>query len=73
MTAPRTRNTNIDDQLLTVELADMLEFVADFLAMAEGPLVRLDFAKFTNGGYTLEELRANLRRFSGWLIGQGFG
>ena len=54
MTPPRTRNTNIDDQLLTVELAEMCEFVADFLAMAEGPLVRLDFAKFTNGGYTLE-------------------
>ncbi len=72
MTPPVTHNANIDDQLLTVELADMCEFVADFLAVAEGPLLRLDFAKFANGGYTLEELRASLRRFSGWLIGEGF-
>ena len=72
MSAPSTPNASVEDQLRTVELADMLGFVADFLTTAEGPLLRADFARFTNGGYTLDELRADLRRFAGWLIGEGF-
>jgi hypothetical protein len=58
----------IEDHLMIVELADMLHFVADFLARVEGPLLRADFAKFTYGGYQLEELRADLQRFAGWLV-----
>ncbi len=58
-----------DDDFLAVELAEMIGFVADFLARAEGPLLRCDFAAFTAGGYTLEELRADLGRFADWLRG----
>ncbi|HVM04488.1 MAG TPA: hypothetical protein VM242_04890 [Acidimicrobiales bacterium] len=68
MTAP----ARFDDQLLAAELADLLDFVADFLAKAEGPLLRMDFADFTSSGYDLDELRAALRRFAGWLAGEGF-
>ncbi len=59
----------LDDELLR-ELAELLGFVADFLARAEGPLLRADFAAFTYGSYTLEELRAALGRFAGWLAGE---
>ena len=68
MTAP----LDLDDGFLAAELADMLGFVADFLARAEGPLLRMDFADFTSSGYQLDELRFDLRRFAGWLCGQGF-
>lgn len=61
----------VDEQLMIVELADMLEFIADFLARAEGPLLRADFAEFTSGGYQLDELRGDLRRFADWLAPQG--
>ena len=50
-----------------MELAELLEFVADFLAAAEGPGLRVDFADFTAGGYQLDELRGDLRRFARWL------
>lgn len=58
---------DLEDQLVAVELAEMLDFVADFLDRAEGPLLRADFADFTFGGYQLEELRTDLRRFARWL------
>jgi hypothetical protein len=61
----------IDDESLAAELAELLGFVADFLARAEGPLLRADFAAFTYGSYTLGELRAALGRFAGWLSGEG--
>lgn len=70
MRAPSSPSS-IDDEFLCVELAEMIGFVADFLAKAEGPLLRADFASFTSGAYTLEELRADLRRFAGWLGGEG--
>jgi hypothetical protein len=57
----------IEEQLMIAELAEMLEFVADFLARAEGPLLRADFAEFTSGAYQLDELRGDLRRFADWL------
>ena len=60
----------LDEELFAVELAELLGFVADFLARVEGPLLRADFATFTYGGYTLEELRAALGRFAGWLAGE---
>lgn len=60
----------IDDQLVAIELSETLEFVAEFLACAEGPLLRADFAEHTCGAYTLEELQGDLRRFAHWLIGQ---
>ena len=62
--------TELDDESLSVELAELLGFVADFLAGTEGPLLRADFAAFTYGSYTLEELRADLGRFAGWLAGE---
>jgi hypothetical protein len=62
--------TGVDDESLAAELAELLGFVADFLARAEGPLLRADFAAFTYGSYTLEELRAALARFAGWLAGE---
>ncbi len=61
-------DTMLADQLLVIELAEMLGFVADFLTSAEGPLLRSDFAAFTSGSYTLGELRADLERFAGWLL-----
>ena len=70
MTAPSP--LDLDDGFLAVELADTLRFVADFLAKAEGPLLRMDFADFTTGGYQLDELRFDLRRYAGWLCGEGF-
>jgi hypothetical protein len=60
----------IDDEAGAAELAEMIGFVADFLARAEGPLLRWDFAEFTYGSYTLDELRADLRRFAGRLAGE---
>jgi hypothetical protein len=61
----------VEDQLMIVELAEMLEFVADFLAHTEGPLLRADLAEFTRGAYQLYELRADLRRFASWLVPEG--
>jgi hypothetical protein len=60
---------SVRDQLRAVELAELLEFVADLLAVAEGPRLRLDFADYTAGAYQLGELRGDLRRFAGWLNG----
>lgn len=62
----------VEDQCRTVELADMLEFVADFLAKAESPRLRLELGELTCSSYTLEELRFDLLRFAGWLKGEGF-
>ncbi len=61
----------VEDQFLIVELAEILGFVADFLARAEGPGLRMDFADFTSGSYELAELRADLRRFAGLVMGEG--
>jgi hypothetical protein len=71
MRAPGRPAADELDEELSVELAELLGFVADFLARAEGPLLRADFAAFTYGGYTLEELRAALGRFAGRLAGEG--
>lgn len=65
------RDDTTADQLHALELAEMLGFVAEFLARAEGPLLRCDFAKFTYGAYTLDELRADLGRFARWLRAEG--
>lgn len=59
----------LDDELLGDELADLVEFVAAFLAWAEGPLLRSDFARFTYGAYTLGQLRADLGRLGAWIRG----
>ena len=53
------------------ELAELLGFVADFLAKAEGPLLRADFAAHSAGAYQLNELRADLARFAFLLGGDG--
>lgn len=39
---------------MLVELGDTALFVADFLARAEGRMLRSDLARFTSGGYSLE-------------------
>ncbi|MGH9179397.1 MAG: hypothetical protein ACRD0N_12700 [Acidimicrobiales bacterium] len=67
MSALAASGLSVDDQAMLVEVGDTLLFVADFLDRAEGPLLRADFARFTSGCYSLEELRDCLRRFAGWL------
>jgi hypothetical protein len=62
-------STIVDDELLGDELAELVEFTAAFLAWAEGPLLRSDFARFTYGSYTLDELRADLGRLGAWIRG----
>jgi len=59
--------TILDDERLADDLAGLVEFTAAFLARAEGPLLRSDFARFTYGAYTLEELRADLGRLGAWI------
>jgi hypothetical protein len=61
--------TILDDERLADDLAELVEFVAAFLARAEGPLLRSDFARFTYGAYTLDELRADLGRLGAWIRG----
>ena len=67
MSALVATGLSVDDQVMLVEVGDTMRFVADFLERAEGPLLRDDFARFTSGCYSLEELRDCLRRFAGWL------
>lgn len=67
MSALATTGLSVDDQVMLVELGDTLLFVAEFLDRAEGPMLRSDFARFTSGCSTLEELAECLRRFAGWL------
>jgi hypothetical protein len=61
--------TILDDELLADELAGLVEFTAAFLAWAEGPLLRSDFARFTYGSYTLDDLRADLGHLGAWIRG----
>lgn len=70
--ALRHHHSPVEDQLRIVELAEMLEFVADLLAKGEGVRLRLELAELTSGAYQLEELRFDLRRFARWLMGEGF-
>ena len=65
----RCKHLTAEDHADLIELADLLRFVAEFLATAEGPLLRADFAAFTSGGYQLDELRSDLRRFAHRLGG----
>lgn len=59
----------LDDERFADDLAELVEFTAAFLARAEGPLLRSDFARFTYGAYTLDELRADLGRLGAWIRG----
>jgi hypothetical protein len=61
--------TIADDELFGDELAELVEFTAAFLAWAEGPLLRSDFARFSYGAYTLDQLRADLWRLGAWIRG----
>lgn len=61
--------TILDDERFADELAGLVELTAAFLAWAESPLLRSDFARFTYGAYTLEELRADLGRLGAWIRG----
>jgi pimeloyl-ACP methyl ester carboxylesterase len=53
-----------------VELAELLEFVHDWLG-SDNPGVGDSFRRFTAGGYTLDELRADLARFAFLVGGDG--
>lgn len=57
-----------DDEV--VELAEMLEFLHDWVDSAPHALGE-SLARFTGGGYTLDELRADLGRFVFLLGGDG--
>lgn len=59
--------TILDDELLAEELAGIVELAAAFLASADG--VASDFAAFTCGIYSLEELAADLWRLGAWIRG----
>lgn len=53
-----------------VELTEMLEFLHDWIDSAPDALGEW-LARFTGGGYTLDELRADLGRFVFLLGGDG--
>jgi hypothetical protein len=53
-----------------VELGEMLEFVHDWLG-SDRPRAGDSLGRFTAGGYTLDELRADLARFAFLLGGDG--
>ena len=57
-----------DDDI--VELAEMLEFLHDWIDYAPDALGEW-LAQFTGAGYTLDELRADLSRFVFLLGGSG--
>lgn len=59
--------TILDDELLADELAGIVELAAAFLASADG--FASDFAAFTCGIYSLEEMRADLWRLGAWIRG----
>ena len=61
--------TILDDERFADDLAGLVEFTSAFLAWAEGPLLRSDFARFSYGAYTLEQLRADLGRLGAWIRG----
>lgn len=58
---------NDDD---AVELGEMLEFLHDLIDYAPDPLEEW-LACFTGGGYSIDELRADLARFVFLLGGSG--
>ncbi len=58
------------DALAAVELGELLEFLHDWLTSdRQGPGDSL--GRFTGGGYTLEELRADVARLAFLLGGDG--
>ncbi len=61
--------TILDDELLADELAGIVELTAAFLAFVHGPGLASDFARFTCGIYSLDELRADLWRLGAWIRG----
>ena len=61
--------TILDDERFADDLAGLVEFTSAFLAWAEGPLLRSDFARFSYGAYTLGQLRADLGRLGAWIRG----
>lgn len=63
---------SVDDQAVLVEVGELLEFVADLLARAEGPLLRSDFARFTSGLLQPRRVAACLHRFARRLGAEGW-
>jgi hypothetical protein len=62
--------TVILDATDAAELGEMLEFVHDWVG-SDRPGVEESLRRFTAGGYTLAELRADLARFAFLLGGDG--
>jgi len=54
-----------------VELAEMLEFLRDWIDYAPDALAEW-LNRFTGGGYELDELRGDLARFAFLLGGDGY-
>ena len=50
------------------ELSELLEFLADWLSHDPAAVLDTSLGRFTNDGYTVEELRADLARFA-FLLG----
>ena len=61
--------TILDDQFLADELPDIVEITAAFLAFVHGPGLASDFAAFTCGVYSREELGADLWHLGAWIRG----
>lgn len=62
-------HTNLRDDD-AVELTELLEFLGDWIDAAHNDLADA-MASFTNDGYTVDELRADLARFAFLLGGDG--
>jgi hypothetical protein len=53
------------------ELSELLEFLADWLGHDPAAVLDTSLGRFTNDGYNLDELRADLARFVFLLGGPG--
>lgn len=62
---------NALNDLDAFELGELLEFLTDWLSHDPAAVLDTSLGRFTNDGYTLEELRADLARFVFLLGGSG--
>ncbi|MDQ1423507.1 MAG: hypothetical protein QOD72_1005 [Acidimicrobiaceae bacterium] len=61
---------NALNDLDAFELGELLEFLGDWLRHDPAAVLDTSLGRFTNEGYTLDELRADLNRFA-FLLGAG--
>ena len=65
---PTTNETVTIDADAAIELSEMLDFISDWLSSAPR-LVGCDFERFVGAdGYTIDELKATLGRWSNRLL-----